>query len=86
MAYVSNNAQSNNKELERAVSWINIYVLDSEGKKHKLGALPLNASKAVQMRVHAACEKNGLESIAEHLHLDWQAGGPANPADLKLPF
>jgi hypothetical protein len=87
MAYVSNNnnAQST-KELERAVSWINIYAIGADGKRHKIGAVPLNASKAVQMRVHSACESKGLESIIEHIQLEWQAGGSADPTKLDLPF
>ena len=88
MAYVSNqnNSGSNNKELEKAVSWINVYVIGGDGKRHKVGAIPLNESKPVQSRVHTACAKNGLDSIADYLQLEWQPGTSGDPAKLDLPF
>jgi hypothetical protein len=83
MAFKQN---SEKQELERAAGWLNVYVSDNQGQMHKVGAIPLNNSKALHARINAACAKQGLEVLEDHLHLVWQAGGNNDPAALDLPF
>lgn len=73
------------KTLKPAEGWLNVYI-SVNGKDHKVGAIPLDNSKALHARINTACASKGVEAIEGFVTLNWQAGGTADPAQLDLPF
>ena len=80
-ASAPNTSASNNSNWEKASGFINLYLPSKDGKRRKLGAIPLKMSKANEKALYEFLEadEGNVEKFASKLIVEYQSAA-ANEA------
>ncbi len=71
----------------KAQAFINLYLPNQDGKRTKLGAIPLKASKANEAKLMEwlAADPTRAEQLAKALIVEFRSAEPQAGSEFKLP-